>query len=560
LPEWTPTLVIVLLVIGFPIVIIFSWIYDIHPEGGMMKTEPADKVKVEDIPKSSNSWKIASYISFVVIVGLIVLNIIPRSGKREVLDKSIAVLPFINDSPDEGKMYFINGTMEAILDNLCKIEGLRVPGRTSVEQYRDNPKPIPVVAEEMDVSYILEGSGQRDGNNVRLFVQLLEGKKDQHLWSKSYDADIEDIFSMQSEIAQLIAQEVQAIITPEEQELIVQIPTSSTDAYDLYLKGIQGYYDFWNTGDINNVYQSIDYFRDAIELDPDYSLAYTGLGRAYWMLGHYAPDRSPFHWEESKRLLKKAISLDSNNGWAYAELGVVYNNWDWDSTASKNAFEQALLISPHRSDVYDHYVHLAARMNDCKKLNALMQEIKKRFSPGVDIGLAYFNLKLLTCYQDYEKITKIANQEWNRNTNILQTGYIADAYTILGDFDKANIVAEYMIEIFSNKEYGIATKGVIQGLEGNIDDAKAALRDLELMSESRYVSKISLASISLAIGDVQEARDYLIKALEERDGALHEIGHMAPFYEHRNEPWLKEIMDNSWIPLEISNKNLTGVE
>ncbi len=104
------------------------------------------------MPKSSSSWRIASYISFVVIVALIVLNIIPRTGNREILDKSIAVLPFRNDSPDQERMYFINGTMEAILDNLCKIEDLRVPGRTSVEQYRDNPKPIPVVAEEMNVS------------------------------------------------------------------------------------------------------------------------------------------------------------------------------------------------------------------------------------------------------------------------------------------------------------------------------------------------------------------------------------------------------------------------
>jgi len=161
LPEWTPTFVVVLLAIGFPIVIIFSWIYDVHPEGGVVKTEPVDRVSTEEIPNSSNGWKIASYLSFVVIVGLVVLNVVPRANNKKILDKSIAVLPFINDSPNEEKMYFINGTMEAILDNLCKIEDLRVPGRISVEKYRDNPKPVPVVAEEMNVSYVLEGSGHR---------------------------------------------------------------------------------------------------------------------------------------------------------------------------------------------------------------------------------------------------------------------------------------------------------------------------------------------------------------------------------------------------------------
>ena len=152
LPDWTFNFILILLCAGMVIAVIVSWIYDIHPEKGMVKTELADKVKTEDTPKSSSSWKIASYISFVVIVGLIVLNVIPRSNKDEILEKSIAVLPFMNDSPDQERMYFINGTMEAILDNLCRIEDLRVPGRTSVEQYRDNPKPIPVVAEEMNVA------------------------------------------------------------------------------------------------------------------------------------------------------------------------------------------------------------------------------------------------------------------------------------------------------------------------------------------------------------------------------------------------------------------------
>jgi TolB-like protein len=130
----------------------------------------------------------------IVIISLFVFNVIGGKKESKELEKSIAILPFKNDSPDQERMYFINGTMEAILDNLCKIKDLRVPGRTSVEQYRNNPKPIPTIAKELNVSYILEGSGHRDGDNVRLFVHLLDGKKDQHLWSKTYDANIEDIF------------------------------------------------------------------------------------------------------------------------------------------------------------------------------------------------------------------------------------------------------------------------------------------------------------------------------------------------------------------------------
>ena len=240
LPEWTPTLVIVLLAIGFPIAIIFSWIYDIHPEGGMVKTEPAEKMKADDIPRLSSGWRIASYISFVVIVGLIVLNVLSRSGKKEMLEKSIAVLPFINDSPDEENTYFINGIMEEVLLNLQSIKELRVPGRTSVEQYRTQNKSIPEIAEELGVNYIVEGSGQKYGDRIVLRVQLLEGATDKHLWGDSYEKEItstEVIIGIQSQIAQAIAAELQAVITPEEKLIIEKIPTTDLQ-HTIYIREV----------------------------------------------------------------------------------------------------------------------------------------------------------------------------------------------------------------------------------------------------------------------------------------------------------------------------------
>ena len=141
LPEWTPTLVIILLLIGFPIAAIFSWIYDIHPEEGIVKTEPADKVRIEDKTRSSSGWQIASYFSFVVIVGLIVLNILPRTDRKEIPDKSIAILPFRNDSPDKENAYFINGTMESILQ-VPESRGVRYrqEGRRRYDADRTRPR------------------------------------------------------------------------------------------------------------------------------------------------------------------------------------------------------------------------------------------------------------------------------------------------------------------------------------------------------------------------------------------------------------------------------------
>ena len=289
LPNWSFKLVVVLLSIGLIVAVILSWIYDFHPEGGLVKTEPAHKVKPEDIPKSSNNWKIASYISFAVIVGLIVLNIIPHNNKEEfpeILDKSIAVLPFINDSPDEEKMYFINGTMEAILDNLCKIEDLRVPGRTSVEQYRNNPKPIPEIAEELNVSYVLEGSGQKLGNRILLTVQLLNGEDGYHIWSKQYNRvieKVEDLIDIQAEIARLVATEIEATITPEEKKRIEKAPTTSLMANELYQMGREEYIKFLlDVSDRDALTRARGYYLKALENDSTYAKACAGVAMTFY--------------------------------------------------------------------------------------------------------------------------------------------------------------------------------------------------------------------------------------------------------------------------------------
>jgi TolB-like protein len=250
LPDWTLNLVLILLIVGFIIAVILSWIYDIHPEGGIVKTESVKKIKTEDIPVSSNSWKIASYISFVVIVGLIILNIIPRSGKNEILDKSIAVLPFKNDSPDLENEYFCNGMMETILNQLVKIGDLKVMSRTEVEPYRNTTKTRKEIAGELGVANFLEGSVYKMGNRFRISVQLINSKSGFHLWSDEYEGEYtEEIFALQSNIARQVALALKAVITQEEEKSIERKPTENIEAYDLVLKGWEMTDNYWKTLD-----------------------------------------------------------------------------------------------------------------------------------------------------------------------------------------------------------------------------------------------------------------------------------------------------------------------
>ena len=344
LPSWTLNLVLVLLVVGLVIAIAVSWIYDFHPLGGIVKTEPAEKRDIEDVPRFSNSWKIASYISFAVIVGLIVLNVIPRKGKNVILDKSIAVLPFRNESADEQNSYFINGTMESILDNLCKIKDLRVTSRTSVEQYRTEARSVPDIAQALHVSYVLEGSGQKIGNRILLTVQLIHGESDQHVWSEQYDkriSEMEDLIDLQSDIARSVAAELQAIITPEEQERMDKIPTKSTTAFDLYQKA-EG------VGDD----EAVELLRYALEYDSTFALPYIHLGWIYLNRYNFNHNLYKDYLDSSNRMIEKALHFDPQSAEAHSLKGYKLRQ-EGKIKEALLSLDRALQLNPNLADAYN---------------------------------------------------------------------------------------------------------------------------------------------------------------------------------------------------------------
>jgi len=234
LPDWTFVLAVVLLSIGFIIAVILSWIYDIHPEEGMVKTESKEKVIAEDVVTLSSRWKIATYISLVVIVALIIVTIIkPFSSTRSSKELTIMVLPFHNDSPGVGDDYIVNGLMEEILNKLTLIGELEVKSRTTSEKYRDSPKSSKEIAQEVGVRYILEGSSQTVFDITRMRLQLIEARQDRHLWAKPYEREIrlENLFDVQEELSRIVADELKIVLNLQEKEQIEKKPTEDLAAY-----------------------------------------------------------------------------------------------------------------------------------------------------------------------------------------------------------------------------------------------------------------------------------------------------------------------------------------
>ena len=290
LPDWTLTMGIILLSIGFVIAVVLSWIYDVNPKGGWEKTKSHREGEDVEGQPEKRGWKIASMVSFVIILVLIVLQVLPRSSKGQVsadLEKSIAVLPFTNDSNDSTNIYLINGLMESLLDNLQKIEDLRVISRTSVEKYRQNPKTSPEIARELNANYLVTGSGQKVGDQILLNIQLIEAHSDRNLWAERYKRNTGDIFELQLEVARNIVDEIEVIITPEEVEQIEKIPTQNLEAYDHYLKGYEPFQQETREG----LMEAIPHFKKAVELDPDFALAHANLAISYAFLDIYQTEK-----------------------------------------------------------------------------------------------------------------------------------------------------------------------------------------------------------------------------------------------------------------------------
>jgi TolB-like protein len=373
LPDWTEAFVIVLLCIGFVIAVLLSWIYDITP-AGVRKTKPVNAKKHSDQANhpTSSGWKIATYISGAIIVALVTFNFISRrniNADISRLEKSIAVLPFRNESPDTTNAYFINGIMERITTNLQMVKELRVISRNSVEKYRDNKnKSTPEIAKELDVNYIIEGSGQKYGNSFSLVVQLIKAKgKETHLWAKPYEKEIKEVndyIRIISEISQTIAEELKAVLSPVEKQLIEKIPTASLTADVFYERGKEELtkYEIDNSNKAS-LQKAEDSFHNALKYDSSFAQAYTGLASVYWNKHYWNEYFSENFMDSILIFTNKALSIDDQLSDAYILRGNYYYTKGLKDKAVKE-YDIALKYNPNDYQAYIQKAYISFALKD----------------------------------------------------------------------------------------------------------------------------------------------------------------------------------------------------
>ena len=349
LPDWVMTLVIVLLAIGFPIAIVFSWIFDITPTG----LEVTQSLNQNGNPQngSLNRRKSFLYAALIgvllVVVAMLAYPKVFKSDEASLnpdLEKSIAVLPFKNDSDDLANVYIVNGLMESVLNNLQKIEDMRVISRTSVEKFRKNTKTISEIAKELNVSYFVEGSGQKIGDEILLNIQLIEASTDKHLWAQQYKRKATDIFDLQQEVAKNIAEKIEVIITPEEAEQINKKPTDNLEAYDYFLKA----QDLFFLGNREGLEAAIPLFKRAIEYDKEFSRAYANIAISYYYLDIFQAEKR--NTTLINDYADKALLYDSKSAPSLIAKALYHMNSS-EYPEALPYFEKALEYNPNSAEV-----------------------------------------------------------------------------------------------------------------------------------------------------------------------------------------------------------------
>ncbi|HAS39489.1 MAG TPA: AraC family transcriptional regulator [Microscillaceae bacterium] len=360
---------------------------------------PIQVVDDKEVPKSFfNKYRLPIIVAtFAVLVlgGFLFLRKTPTitSTQNVHLEKSIAILPFKNMSSDSANLYFVDGLMESSLNNLQKIKDLRVISRTSVEKYRNTRKNISEIAKELNVSYLVEGSGQRIGNQVLLNIQLIEAASDTPVWSKQYNYQVVNIFSLQNEVAKKIANAIKAKVTPAELEQIDKKPTKNLLAYDYYLRAMELFQAETEEG----LKASIPLFEKAIQHDPRFSMAYAKIARAYFYLDFNKTEKR--YTDIINRNADKALLYDTKSAESLIAKALYYiNNREFQQVVPH--LEKALEYNPNSASVVNLLSHMYAQVipNTAKYLKYALRGIQLDIASNDSIGKSYIYLHLSNAF------------------------------------------------------------------------------------------------------------------------------------------------------------------
>jgi TolB-like protein/Tfp pilus assembly protein PilF len=425
--------------------------------------------------------------------------------------RSLAVLPLENFSGDPMHDYFADGMTEALITDLAKIKALRVISRTSVMQYKGVRKSLPQIASELNVDAVIEGSVLRSAERVRIAAQLIHATSDEHLWAESYERDFRDILSLQSEIARQVADQVRIILTPEERARLEIARQVNPEAHELYLKARY----HWNKRTEASVRKAISYFHEAIDLDPTQAQGYAGLADCYNILGYYNALPPAEAYPKGRAAALKAVELDDSLAEPHAALGVLKRDFEWDWAGAEAEFQQAVDLNPGCVEAYHWRGTLFSILG--RHADAIREKTKALAIDPLSVVIQTDLGRVFYYSRDYDQALKQYQSALDMDPGFGSAHlWLAHVYEQKGMFEQAISELKTGMHLSSDSPYALAKLGHGYAKAGKRDDAHSVLRQLDALSQQRYVSPYDMAIVYVGLQENDEAFKWLQRAFEER--------------------------------------------
>jgi len=525
----------VLLGVGFFVTLILAWY---HGEKGRQRVSGVELLILT---------------CALVIAGLLVTILKPRAGgEAEVLAPSaltvsesgrpsVAALPFDHWSGLEEDRWFTDGMHEQILTQLSKVGGLSVRGRTSAMAYRDSPKNLREIGRELNARYVLEGSVFREGETVRITVQLIDAQQDEHLWAENYDRDlsVESLLAVQSDVAGRVAQSLRAELTPDERARIEARSTDNLQAYDLYLLGRH----YWNKFGQEDIEKAIEYFKQAIAEDPEFALAHAGLADAYLTLalGHGTGAADPGETlRKAKGAVSRALDIDDQLSEAHMVSGSIKHWFDNEYAEAESELRRAIELSPSNAQARERLgmLLLILRRYDEAIASARRAQELDPASPIITTDLGW----TLHHAGRFDEAAEQARALIDRFPDFVM-GYVllCDALTFQGEYGPAIMTCETAWTM-SGHPVALAFLARANFLDGNESEARRIEAQIKDLARERFVSPLDMARLYAGIGEDELAIEWLRRGVEMRVGLITGIGVDRTFEHLRRYPEFQELL------------------
>ena len=508
IPNWVVRLVVLVIIAGFPIAVVIAWAFELTPEG-LKRTEIADaKYPLGRSPK--RAWIYIVIIAGAISVGIFFLGRYTSPKQREANElpgKSIGVLPFVDLSQAKDQEYFCDGISEEILDALAKVEGLRVVARTSSFSFKGKNADVAQIAQKLNVENVLEGSLRREGNRIRITAQLINARNGFHIWSETFERELQGVFAVQDEITRSIVDALKL-------KLAVAPPAhakQNTEAYDLYLQGLY----FSNKSDEEQLRKALSLFQHALDKDPTLSRAWTGIAKAwYWLADAYLKPLDAYPAVESAAT--KALELNERDAEAHCYLSEAKRVLHWDLNGAERELKRALEIDANSSSAHLFSAYVRSCSGDLAEVPREMHEAE-RLDPlsaivsDLEADL-YVNLDRLDDALSAAKRTLTIDPNY-----IYVEPTLARVYREQGKLDDALAIYLKAREVTHEPTAGLA---ITYARLGRVSEAQRVLQQLIDKANRSYVAGEQIATVFVALHDDGEAFRWLNRAVDEHSANI----------------------------------------